>query len=164
MVSACVTQYYIYKMSPCGKRINELTHAGKDCSADISVWVQVFPFGLIGMSEVLASITKLEYVYIHSDVGLLTNLYQIRVHQSPSQHAIHRPRHCPFHLGRILCAWPSSSRPLRGPASGVELWKRCCRRHDRRYRILVYLPQSRSRRGQAEQLEGVKLHRQRRKT
>jgi POT family proton-dependent oligopeptide transporter len=60
MVSACVTQYYIYKMSPCGNRINELSSAKVDCSADISVWVQVFPYGLVGMGEVLASITKLE--------------------------------------------------------------------------------------------------------
>lgn len=60
MVSACVTQWYIYKMSPCGNRINALTDEGEDCSADISVWVQVFPYGLVGMSEVLASITKLE--------------------------------------------------------------------------------------------------------
>ena len=60
MVSACVLQYYIYKMSPCGKHINELSKERDDCNADISVWVQVFPYGLIGMSEVLASITKLE--------------------------------------------------------------------------------------------------------
>ncbi|KAF2714050.1 PTR2-domain-containing protein [Pleomassaria siparia CBS 279.74] len=64
MVSACVTQHYIYKMSACGSHINKLTKAGrKDCSADISVWVQVFPYGLIGMSEVMASITKLEYAF-----------------------------------------------------------------------------------------------------
>lgn len=61
MVTACVIQYYIYKMSPCGKNINALSKTRKDCNADISVWVQVFPYGLIGMSEVLASITKLEY-------------------------------------------------------------------------------------------------------
>jgi POT family proton-dependent oligopeptide transporter len=60
MVSACVIQHYIYKMSPCGKNINALSKIRKDCKADISVWVQVFPYGLIGMAEVLASITKLE--------------------------------------------------------------------------------------------------------
>jgi len=65
MVSASVIQYYIYKMSPCGNNINALTAAGKDCSADISVWIQVVPYGLIGMSEVLASITKLEYVRLY---------------------------------------------------------------------------------------------------
>lgn len=63
MVSACVIQAYIYKLSSCGDDINALTKAGrKDCTAPISVWVQVFPYGLIGMSEVLASITKLESV------------------------------------------------------------------------------------------------------
>lgn len=61
MVSACVTQSYIYKLSNCGDNINALTKSGrKDCTAPISVWVQIFPYGLIGMSEVLASITKLE--------------------------------------------------------------------------------------------------------
>lgn len=61
MVSACVTQAYIYKLSKCGDNINALTKGGRtDCTAPISVWVQVFPYGLIGMSEVLASITKLE--------------------------------------------------------------------------------------------------------
>jgi len=63
MVSACVIQYYIYKMSKCGNQINKLSKTRKDCSADISVWIQVFPYGLIGFSEVLASITKLEYAY-----------------------------------------------------------------------------------------------------
>jgi POT family proton-dependent oligopeptide transporter len=60
MVSACVIQAYIYKLSPCGNNINALSKDRDDCSAPISVWVQVFPYGLIGMSEVLASITKLE--------------------------------------------------------------------------------------------------------
>lgn len=59
MVSACVIQYYIYSMSPCGSNINKLSKTRKDCNADISVWVQVFPYGLIGMSEIMASITKL---------------------------------------------------------------------------------------------------------
>jgi POT family proton-dependent oligopeptide transporter len=61
MISACVTQAYIYKLSKCGDHINDLVRSGrKDCTAPISVWLQVFPYGLIGMSEVLASITKLE--------------------------------------------------------------------------------------------------------
>lgn len=61
MVSACVTQSYIYKLSKCGDNINALVKSGrKDCTAPISVWLQIFPYGLVGMSEVLASITKLE--------------------------------------------------------------------------------------------------------
>ncbi|KFY43384.1 hypothetical protein V495_03973 [Pseudogymnoascus sp. VKM F-4514 (FW-929)] len=64
MVSACVTQYFIYKMSPCGNKINALTKAGRtDCNAPFTVWIQIFPYALIGLSEVMASITKLEYAY-----------------------------------------------------------------------------------------------------
>lgn len=59
MISACVTQHFIYKMSACGDHPNKGPE-GVDCTAPISVWVQVFPYGLIGLSEVLASITKLE--------------------------------------------------------------------------------------------------------
>ncbi|ORY19533.1 POT family-domain-containing protein [Clohesyomyces aquaticus] len=71
MVSACVTQAYIYKMSKCGSHINALTKGGrKDCTVPITVWVQVFPYGLIGMSEVLASITKLEYAYTKAPTNM----------------------------------------------------------------------------------------------
>lgn len=64
MVSACVTQHYIYKMSPCGDNINALAKSGRtDCNAPFTVWIQVFPYALIGLSEVMASITKLEYAY-----------------------------------------------------------------------------------------------------
>ena len=63
MVCACVIQHYIYTMSPCGYNINKLSKTRKDCNADISVWVQALPYGLIGMSEIMASITKLEYAY-----------------------------------------------------------------------------------------------------
>lgn len=64
MVSACVTQYFIYKTSPCGNKINALTKSGRtDCNAPFTVWIQIFPYALIGLSEVMASITKLEYAY-----------------------------------------------------------------------------------------------------
>jgi len=64
MVSATVTQHYIYKLSPCGSDINAQMKAGReDCAAPFTVWIQAFPYGLIGLSEVLASITKLEYAY-----------------------------------------------------------------------------------------------------
>merc|ERR1711939_558222 len=54
MVAACVTQVYIYRLSPCG------THASDpDCPgpAPINVWVQTVPYVLIGFSEIMASIT-----------------------------------------------------------------------------------------------------------
>lgn len=74
MVSACVTQYYIYKMSPCGNKINALSKTRKDCNAPFTVWIQVFPYGLIGLSEVMASITKLEYAYTKAPKNMRSSI------------------------------------------------------------------------------------------
>ena len=82
MVSACVIQYYIYKMSPCGSEINKLSKTRKDCSADISVWVQVFPYGLIGMSEIMASITKLEYAYTKAPNNMKSTIQAVALSTS----------------------------------------------------------------------------------
>ena len=71
MISATVTQAYIYKMSPCGSDINRQMNNGReDCEANISVWVQVFPYALVGFSEVMASITKLEYAYTKAPTNM----------------------------------------------------------------------------------------------
>lgn len=59
MVASCIIQVYIYRLSECG------THAsGKGCEpAPINVWVQTVPYVLIGFSEIMASITSLEYAF-----------------------------------------------------------------------------------------------------
>jgi POT family proton-dependent oligopeptide transporter len=62
MIVATVTQYYIYKLGPCGKDANRcLEEEGKH--SPISVWVQVLTYVLGGISEILASVTSLEYAY-----------------------------------------------------------------------------------------------------
>ncbi|KAL5116317.1 hypothetical protein ACEQ8H_005775 [Pleosporales sp. CAS-2024a] len=88
MVSACVIQWYIYSMSPCGDNINKLSKTRKDCHADISVWVQVFPYGLIGMSEVLASITKLEYAYTKAPNNMKSTIQAIALSTSAVSSAL----------------------------------------------------------------------------
>lgn len=82
MVSACVTQHYIYKMSPCGDNINALSKTRKDCNADITVWVQVVPYGLIGFSEIMASITKLEYAYTKAPSNMKSTIQAIALSTS----------------------------------------------------------------------------------
>ncbi|KAF2635197.1 PTR2-domain-containing protein [Massarina eburnea CBS 473.64] len=88
MVSATVIQHYIYKMSPCGSNINALTKAKKDCTADISVWIQIFPYGLVGMSEVLASITKLEYAYTKAPKNMRSTVQAIALFTSAVSSAL----------------------------------------------------------------------------
>ncbi|KAK7985774.1 MFS general substrate transporter [Apiospora saccharicola] len=88
MVSACVIQAYIYKLSPCGHEVNRLTKQGKDCTAPFSVWIQVFPYGLIGFSEVMASITKLEYAYTKAPQNMKSTVQAIALFTSAVSSAL----------------------------------------------------------------------------
>lgn len=58
MIGATVIQYYIYKLGPCGKYMNDCKHP-----APFTVWVQAVPYVLIGFSEIFTSITGLEYAF-----------------------------------------------------------------------------------------------------
>jgi POT family proton-dependent oligopeptide transporter len=89
MVSACVTQYYIYKMSKCGDHINASVKKGrKDCAAPFTVWIQIFPYALIGLSEVFASITKLEYAYTKAPKNMRSTITAIALFMSAVSSAI----------------------------------------------------------------------------
>lgn len=67
MVSSTVIQYYIYNMHPNGNHPNE---AEAGVYAPINVWVQSVPYGLVGFSEILASITSLEYAYTKAPANM----------------------------------------------------------------------------------------------
>jgi POT family proton-dependent oligopeptide transporter len=66
MIWACVVQYYIYQKSECGYYANGELPDGtlRDCAnVDINVWAQTGSYVLIAFSEILASITSLEYAH-----------------------------------------------------------------------------------------------------
>jgi POT family proton-dependent oligopeptide transporter len=78
MISACVTQYYIYQMSPCGNQANSCEDAdGNPLVANISVWVQLLPYGLIGFSEIMASVTSLEYAFTKAPTNMRSTVQAI---------------------------------------------------------------------------------------
>lgn len=65
MLYAAVLQHFIFKMSPCHD--NEpaacVDDIGNPWPANINVWVVSGPYILVGMSEIFASITSLEYAF-----------------------------------------------------------------------------------------------------
>jgi POT family proton-dependent oligopeptide transporter len=78
MISACVTQYYIYQMSPCGNHANSCEDEnGNTLGANISVWVQLLPYGLIGFSEIMASVTSLEYAFTKAPTNMRSTVQAV---------------------------------------------------------------------------------------
>lgn len=64
MVASCVTQAYVYRLGPCGTNASKCEDSdGNSLYAPISVWIQLVPYGLIGFSDVLGSVTALEYAF-----------------------------------------------------------------------------------------------------
>lgn len=76
MVAACVTQVYIYRLSPCGHHASD-----PDCPgpAPINVWVQTLPYVLIGFSEIMASITSLEYAFTKAPYNMRSFVMSINL-------------------------------------------------------------------------------------
>jgi POT family proton-dependent oligopeptide transporter len=67
MISAAVTQHFIYKRSPCG------THASSCAKLPehpVSVWVQIVPYALLAASEILGTVTILEYAFTKAPRGM----------------------------------------------------------------------------------------------
>ncbi|KIK00473.1 hypothetical protein K443DRAFT_100348 [Laccaria amethystina LaAM-08-1] len=60
MIWAAVLQHYIYKTNPCG-------YLAFSCPADqvspLNVWIQMGAYVLIALSEILASITRIEHAF-----------------------------------------------------------------------------------------------------
>ncbi|RXW20960.1 hypothetical protein EST38_g4894 [Candolleomyces aberdarensis] len=65
MVYASVLQSYIHKRSPChdGEPSACMTEDDQQNPADINVWVVAGPYILVGIAEIFASITSLEYAF-----------------------------------------------------------------------------------------------------
>jgi len=85
MVWAAVLQHYIYKTSPCGD-------LASDCVApDVSplnVWIQTGAYILIAISEILASITGLEYAFTKAPKNMRSLVMSIFLFMSAISSAI----------------------------------------------------------------------------
>ncbi|KAJ3566004.1 hypothetical protein NP233_g7279 [Leucocoprinus birnbaumii] len=65
MLYAAILQHYLYEMSPCHDNQPSacLDPTGNPLPAPINVWVVSGPYILVGISEIFASITSLEYAF-----------------------------------------------------------------------------------------------------
>jgi len=74
MVYASVLQHYIHIRSPCYPVSLEASACenadGRPWPADINVWVVSGPYLLVGMAEIFASITSLEYAFTKAPVRM----------------------------------------------------------------------------------------------
>ncbi|KIW08204.1 uncharacterized protein PV09_01134 [Verruconis gallopava] len=89
MISACVTQHYIYKMSPCG--YSAATCRDEDDNvlfADINVWVQTLPYVLIGISEIFTNVTSLEYAFSKAPKNMKSLVMAVNLFMSAISSAI----------------------------------------------------------------------------
>jgi POT family proton-dependent oligopeptide transporter len=78
MVYSAVLEHYIQKQSPCHDgEPAACTIDGLHVAAPINVWVVAGPYILVGMSEIFASITSLEYAFTKVCLPPLDTLQEI---------------------------------------------------------------------------------------
>ena len=85
MVAACVIQYYIYKLGPCGHYPSDPDCVGP---APINVWVQTIPYLLIAFGEIFASITGLEYAFTKAPKNMRSVVTSVFLFTSAISYAI----------------------------------------------------------------------------
>jgi POT family proton-dependent oligopeptide transporter len=89
MISACVTQHYIYKMSPCGYDAGSCRDDDDNVLfADINVWVQTLSYVLIGISEILTNVTSLEYAFSKAPKNMKSLVMAVNLFMSAVSSAI----------------------------------------------------------------------------
>ncbi|KAL2126867.1 hypothetical protein VTI74DRAFT_11702 [Chaetomium olivicolor] len=91
MVWACVIQYYIYKKSECGNYANGIMPDGtkRECArVDINMWAQTGSYVLIAFSEIMASITSLEYAHSKAPANMRSMVQSVALFMNAISSAI----------------------------------------------------------------------------
>jgi len=83
MIWAAVVQHYIYKTNPCGY------HAATcEGTSPLNVWIQTGSYVLIAFSEILASITGLEYAFTKAPKNMKSLVMSVFLFMSAISYAI----------------------------------------------------------------------------
>lgn len=71
MAFTAFVQHRVYSTNPCGKYVSTcVDDDGKRLTSSLNVWMQTGSYVLISISEVLASVTGLEYAYTKAPKGM----------------------------------------------------------------------------------------------
>jgi POT family proton-dependent oligopeptide transporter len=87
MVASCVIQSYIYRLGPCGDNANACLEESNQ-HAPINVWVQTVPYMLIGLSEIFANVTSLEYAFTKAPTNMRSLVMSINLFMNAFSSAI----------------------------------------------------------------------------
>ncbi|OBZ77984.1 putative peptide transporter ptr2 [Grifola frondosa] len=89
MIWAAVVQHYIYKTNPCGYYVATCQDAdGNPLVSSLNVWIQTGSYVLIAFSEILASITGLEYAFTKAPKNMRSLVMSIFLFMSAISSAI----------------------------------------------------------------------------
>lgn len=86
MVASAVMQYFIYEKSVCGWHANGTTIINGEeetCPpVDINVWAQALPYIFIGIAEIFANVTSLEYAFSKAPENMKSLVMSINLFMS----------------------------------------------------------------------------------
>ncbi|KAK4251772.1 POT family-domain-containing protein [Corynascus novoguineensis] len=90
MIWACVIQYYIYQKSECGRYANgKVPGTTRKCErVEISMWAQTGSYVLIAFSEIMASITSLEYAHSKAPANMRSMVQSVALFMNAISSAI----------------------------------------------------------------------------
>jgi len=89
MVWAAVVQHYIYKTNPCHDQASTCVDAnGNPLTSNLNVWIQSGSYILIALSEILASITGLEYAFTKAPKNMRSLVMSVFLFMSAISSAI----------------------------------------------------------------------------
>jgi proton-dependent oligopeptide transporter, POT family len=89
MIWAAVVQHYIYKTSPCGYEAATCEDSeGNALVSPLNVWIQTGSYVLIAISEILASITGLEYAFTKAPKNMRSLVMSVFLFTSAISYAL----------------------------------------------------------------------------
>lgn len=95
---------------------------GNPVTSSLNVWIQSGSYILIAFSEILASITGLEYAFTKAPKNMKSLVMAVFLFTSAVAAAIGEAFNCESCIFSRRCLYSFNSSPIYGPTVGMELW------------------------------------------